>query len=274
MNCSTLEKCVNQIRKTTDFIPKVAIILGSGLGALADEIDIVSTVSYTDIEGFPRSTVEGHKGRFVFGYIGKTPVVIMQGRVHFYEGYSMSDVVMPTRIMRLLGAEILLLTNAAGGINYNYSAGDFMLIKDHISLFVPSPLTGKNIDNIGTRFPDMSCVYDKKLSDIIKSEARKLDIDIKEGVYVQTSGPQFETPTEIRLLRTLGADAVGMSTVCEAVAAVHCGFKVCGISCITNQAAGVSSQPLSHSEVQETADRVAPLFKSLIKNSVISMNEV
>jgi purine-nucleoside phosphorylase len=271
---SRLENLVKDIRKITDFVPKVALILGSGLGELADEIEVVSTVDYSTLEGFPRSTVQGHKGRFVFGYIGKTPVVIMQGRVHFYEGYSMDDVVLPTRLMRLLGAEILFLTNAAGGINFDFDAGSLMLIRDHISLFVPSPLVGKNVDELGVRFPDMSNVYDKALCEIIKEKARKLDIDLKEGVYVQTSGPNYETPSEIRMLRTLGADAVGMSTVCEAIAAVHCGFKVCGISLITNKAAGVSNAPLSHSEVQETADKSAPLFKSLVKGAVEEMERM
>jgi purine-nucleoside phosphorylase len=268
---SKLKETAKNISEKINFKPKVALILGSGLGAVADEIETVAVVNYSDIDGFPQSTVQGHKGRFVFGYIEKTPVVIMQGRVHFYEGYSMQEVVLPTRLMRLLGAEILFLTNASGGINFDYNAGDLMLIKDHISTFVPSPLVGKNVDELGTRFPDMSEVYDKKLREIIKKTARKSDIELHEGVYLQTSGPNYETPAEIRMFRTLGADAVGMSTACEAMAGVHCGFKVCGISLVTNKAAGVGNTPLSHKEVQEAADKAAPLFKKLVKDSVAEM---
>lgn len=271
MEYDVITKCVAAIRQKTDFVPDTALILGSGLGELADSIDAAAVVNYADIEGMPKSTVQGHKGRFVFGYIGSVPVVIMQGRVHFYEGYSMEQVVRPVRIMRLLGAKKLFLTNASGGVNFDYKSGDFMLIKDHISFFVPSPLAGENIDQLGERFPDMSRVYDEELRNIIKAAARQLGIDLKEGVYAQTSGPNFETPTEVRLLRTLGADAVGMSTVCEAMAAVHCGMRVCGISCVTNPGAGVSPSPLSHKEVQEAADKAAPVFKALITKSIEKM---
>ncbi len=262
------ENIINTIRQKTDFIPKVAIVLGSGLGALADEIDIRARISYSELPGFPVSTVEGHKGRFVFGCIAKTPVVIMQGRVHYYEGYDMDKVVLPIRIMRLLGSEILFLTNAAGGINTELDPGDLMIIKDHISSFVPSPLRGKNLEELGVRFPDMTNVYDRELRDIIKKKALENDISLKEGVYAQMSGPAFETPAEVRLLERLGADAVGMSTACEAMAARHCGMRVCGISCISNEAAGISEEPLSHKEVQEAADKAAPVFKKIIKASV------
>lgn len=254
-----------------NFNPEIAIVLGSGLGSFGDEIDIKHTIDYTDIEGFPVSTVKGHKGRFIFGYIGNVPVVAMQGRVHYYEGYSMEQVVTPIRIMKMMGAKVLILSNAAGGININYKSGDLMLIKDHISAFVPSPLIGRNIDGFGTRFPDMTNVYDNKLCEIIKESALKLNTELKEGTYVQLSGPNYETPAEIRMLRTLGADAVGMSTVCEAMAANHCGFKICGISLITNMAAGIANNPLSHEEVQESAAMAENKFKMLIKKAVINI---
>lgn len=259
-----LKKCLESIKSKVDFSPEVGIILGSGLGDYADGIKIEATIEYTDIEGFPTSTVAGHKGRFVFGYVGTTPVVIMQGRVHYYEGYPMSDVVLPTRLMGLLGVKKLILTNAAGGVNFDYSPGDFMLIKDHITTFIPSPLIGENMDELGVRFPDMSDVYNAELREIIKKTAKELDIPLQEGVYMQFSGPNYETPAEIRMCRTLGGDAAGMSTACEAMAANHMGIKVCGISCITNLACGMSSEPLSHQEVQETADRVSKMFKELL----------
>lgn len=268
-----LQNCLACVRAKTDFVPDVALILGSGLGALADEIEAVATVDYHDIEGFPVSTVVGHKGRFVFGYFGNTKVVIMQGRVHFYEGYSREDVLLPTRLMILMGAKTLFLTNAAGGVNRSFNAGDFMLITDHIMSLFPNPLIGANMDELGPRFPDMSNVYDKELCQIIRDTAARLEIPLREGVYTQLTGPTFETPAEVRMLTALGTDAVGMSTACEAVAARHAGIKVCGISCITNQAAGISPEPLSHEEVFETGNRVAPLFRALVKESIIAMGE-
>ena len=263
-----LKKAYGCIREKTDFVPDAALILGSGLGALADEIEAEAIVDYNDIEGFPVSTVLGHKGRFVFGRIGDVKVVIMQGRVHYYEGYSMSDVVLPTRLMGLMGAKVLFLTNAAGGCNPDFSAGDFMLIRDQIMAFVPNPLIGPNMEELGTRFPDMSDLYSRELKDIIKSTAKELDIDLKEGVYVQFTGPSFETPAEVRMASLAGGDAVGMSTAVEAVAGHHMGMQVCGISCISNKAAGLSETPLTHEEVQETADRVAPYFRELVKASI------
>ncbi len=268
-----LQNCLACVREKTDFVPDVALILGSGLGALADEIDAVATVDYHDIEGFPVSTVVGHKGRFVFGYFGNTKVVIMQGRVHFYEGYSREDVLLPTRLMILMGAKTLFLTNAAGGVNRSFNAGDFMLITDHIMSLFPNPLIGANMDELGPRFPDMSNVYDAELCQVIRDTAARLEIPLREGVYTQLTGPTFETPAEVRMLTALGTDAVGMSTACEAVAARHAGIKVCGISCITNQAAGISPTPLSHEEVFETGNRVAPLFRALVKESIIAMGE-
>jgi len=269
--CEKLVRCCECIRRFTDLKPKVTLVLGSGLGAFADEIKAEAIINYSDIDGFPTSTVEGHKGRFVFGYIGAVPAVIMQGRVHYYEGYGIEDVVLPVRLTAMLGSEILFLTNASGGINRDFSAGDFMLINDHISSFAPNPLRGENIDILGTRFPDMSEVYKRELREVIKRSAAELNIPLKEGVYVQLTGPSFETPAEIRMLRSLGADAVGMSTVCEAIAANHAGMKVCGISCIANKAAGMTDDPLTHAEVQECADKAAPLFKKLIERSVSAM---
>lgn len=265
-----VEDCVRQIRKKTDFVPRVALILGSGLGALADEIEIEMAISYHEIEGFPVSTVAGHEGRFVFGYIAKTPVVIMQGRVHYYEGYKMSDVVLPTRVMRLLGAEILFLTNAAGGMSDKVKAGDLMLLTDQISSFVPSPLIGPNIDEWGTRFPSMDTIYDLDLREIIRAAAKDIT-NIKEGIYVQTTGPCYETPAEVRMFASLGADAVGMSTAVEAMTARHMGMRVCGISCITNMAGGTVKEPLSHEEVAEIANRVAPMFKKIVKGAIQMM---
>lgn len=259
-----LETCLRSVRVKTDFKPEVALVLGSGLGDYAEEIEIKDTVDYTEIEGFPSSTVAGHKGRFVFGYVKETPVVIMQGRVHYYEGYPMADVVLPVRLMGLLGARKLILTNAAGGVNFDFKPGDFMMITDHITTNVPSPLIGPNIDELGVRFPDMSRVYSERLCGIIRRQAEELGIGLKEGVYMQFTGPAYETPAEIRMCRTLGGDAAGMSTACEAAAARHMGLEVCGISCITNLAAGMSDQKLSHKEVQETADRVAEQFKKLV----------
>ena len=263
-----LLNCVSCVKSKTDFIPKVAIVLGSGLGDYAKSIKIDKIIPYSEIDGFPVSTVPGHAGEFIFGYVEEVPVVCMKGRVHFYEGYDISDVVLPIRLMHMLGAEILFLTNAAGGINYDFGAGDLMLIDDHISCFAPNPLIGKNIDELGTRFPDMSQVYDVDLQNIIVKTAKEHDIPLKKGVYAQLTGPSFETPAEIRMLRTLGADAVGMSTVVEAIVANHMGMKICGISCICNLAAGMSANPLTHEEVQQAADIAAPRFKMLVTESV------
>jgi len=266
-----LIRCLDIVKAKTSFSPKVALVLGSGLGGYASEIEVEATVSYEEIEGFPVSTVPGHQGRFVFGYVKGVPVVIMQGRVHYYEGYSMSDVVLPIRLMGLLGAKTVFLTNAVGGINPSFTAGDFMLIRDHILFNVPSPLIGENIEELGTRFPDMSGVYKKDLRDIIKAAAGILDIKLQEGVYIQFSGPSFETPAEIRACAALGADVVGMSTACEAIAANHMGMEVCGISCVANLAAGISKRPLTHAEVQAMADASALRFKALITESISGM---
>ena len=263
-----IEDCLKSIRKVTDFVPKVAIVLGSGLGDYADGIEVVAEIDYSEIKGFPVSTVPGHAGKFIFGYVDSVPVVCMKGRVHYYEGYDISDVVLPTRLMHLLGAEILFLTNASGGINKSFSAGTLMMITDHISTFVPNPLIGPNLDKLGTRFPDMSHVYDEELQEKIRIAAKENGIDLREGVYIQFTGPSFESPAEIRMASVLGADAVGMSTVVEAIAANHCGMRICGVSCVCNLAAGISPTPLTHDEVQQAANDAAPKFKKLLTASV------
>lgn len=267
-NYEKLMKCFECVQQKITFKPEIALILGSGLGDYADTMEVVETLDYHDIEGFPVSTVPSHKGRFVFGYAGGVPIVAMQGRVHFYEGYKPQDVVLPIRLMKLMGAKVLFLTNAAGGINRSFNAGDFMLITDQISMSVPSPLIGENIDELGVRFPDMSEVYSRRLRKIIENSAVTAGVPLRRGVYIQTTSPQYETPAEIRAYERLGADAVGMSTAIEAIAARHAGMEICGISCISNLAAGISVNPLTHAEVQETADRVAPLFKKLVTQAI------
>lgn len=269
-----LMKCYESIRKVTDFEPKVALVLGSGLGDYARQIEVVCTIDYKDIEGFPVSTVAGHAGRFIFGYVDRIPVVCMQGRIHYYEGYPMQDVVLPTRIMKLLGAKILFLTNAAGGIKLGMKPGDFMLITGQIASFVPSPLIGANIDELGTRFPDMSGIYDPQLQKIVRKAALDQDLVLQEGTYLQMTGPQYETPEEVAMCRLLGASAVGMSTACEAIAANHMGMRIVGISCITNLAAGISPFSLTHEEVQRTADEVAAKFTRLVTDSIKGMESV
>lgn len=266
-----LQRCYDCIREKTDFQPEVALILGSGFGQYTDEFQITERIDYHEIEGFPVSTVEGHAGEFLFGYMGEVPIVIMNGRVHYYEGYSMQDVVLPTRLMKMLGAKILFLTNAAGGCGDGFHAGDLMLITDQLSMFVESPLIGQNISELGTRFPDMSRIYDEDLQEIIRRKAKEIGIDLKEGIYCQFKGPNYESPAEVRAAKLLGASAVGMSTTCEAIAANHMGMKICGISCITNLAAGMSEVPLSHVEVQETAARVAPMIRRLLHESIVAM---
>lgn len=263
-----LVKCRDCVREKTDFVPEAAIVLGSGLGDYAESIRVEYELPYGEIGGFPVSTVPGHAGKFIFGYVDRIPVVCMKGRVHYYEGYPISDVVLPARLMKLLGAKILFLTNAAGGVNTSFHAGDLMLIRDHLSVYAPNPLIGPNLDELGVRFPDMSAVYDGKLQQIIRETAKENGIFLQEGVYAQLTGPSFESPAEIRMLRTLGCDAVGMSTVVEAIAANHMGMKICGISCICNLAAGMTAAPLSHEEVQEAADQAAPNFKKLVTESV------
>ena len=266
-----LLKCYQSFQEKIDFKPEIAIVLGSGLGAFGDQIQVEQTLSYHELEGFPVSTVKGHKGQFLFGYIGEVPVVLMQGRVHFYEGYTISDVVLPIRLMKLMGAHTLFLTNASGGINPAFHPGALMMLTDHVSIFAPNPLIGENIEELGTRFPDMSQVYDLELQKILRDTAEENGIELFEGVYAQLTGPSFESPAEIRMLGKLGVDAVGMSTVVEAIVANHMGMRICGVSCISNMAAGISENPLTHEEVQEAADQAAPQFEKLVKEAVKKM---
>lgn len=263
-----LMRCYESVRGQIDFVPEVALVLGSGLGDYAMQIKVSATLDYRDIEDFPVSTVAGHAGRFIFGYVGDVPVVCMQGRVHYYEGYDMSDVVLPVRLMRLLGAQVLFLTNAAGGIQQGMHAGDLMLMTGQIASFVPSPLIGGNMDELGVRFPDMSEIYNRDLILIAKKCAAELGIDLKEGTYLQFTGPAYESPQEVAMARILGADAVGMSTACEAVAANHMGMRIVGISCISNLACGIAPTPLSHEEVQKSADEAAPKFQALVTQMI------
>ena len=268
-----LQRCYKSIQDKIPFRPRLALVLGSGLGDYAERIEIEASIDYHEIADFPVSTVSGHKGRFVFGHIGSVPVVIMQGRVHFYEGYSIEEVVLPERLMHLMGAEILFLTNACGSANPAYQAGDFMLLTDHILYSVPNPLIGANAEELGVRFPEMSEVYDEALRKEIFACAKDLGISLREGVYMQFSGPSFETPAEVRMAHILGADAVGMSTACEAVAGRHCGMRICGISCISNLGAGLSEEPLSDEDVKVVANRVAPLFKKLVTEAIIRIGK-
>ena len=263
-----LLNCVNQVKAKIDFKPEVAIVLGSGLCDFAKHIKVECEISYDEIDGFPVSTVPGHAGKFIFGYIEKTPVVCMKGRVHYYEGYPISDVVLPIRLMRLLGANKLFLTNASGGVNETFRAGDLMMLTDHIAIFAPNPLIGANIEELGTRFPDMSQVYSKRLQQILLDSAKKEGVDLKKGVYAQLTGPSFESPADVRAMKILGADAVGMSTVVEAIVANHMGMEICGVSCVCNLAAGLSATPLSHEEVQEAADMASEKFANLLLRAV------
>lgn len=268
-----LVSCFKNLEAHIPYKPKLALVLGSGLGGLAEELEVDTVIPYASIRNFPSSTAPGHKGAFVFAKISDIPVVIMQGRIHYYEGYPMADVVLPIRIMKLMGAEILFLTNAAGGANKSFTAGDFMMLTDHITCFVPSPLIGKNLDTLGVRFPDMTCVYDKELRAHITAAADELHIPLKTGVYCQFTGPAYETPQEVRLAGLLGADAVGMSTAVEAVAARHAGMRVCAISFISNLAAGIGTSLLNEQEVLDAGKKAAPLFKQLVLNSITRMGK-
>lgn len=269
-----LVACYEFYKGITGFQPKVGIVLGSGLGRFARAMEVECEIPYGDIPGFPVSTVSGHEGRFVLGHMGEVPVVVMQGRVHYYEGYSMEDVVLPVRLMKLMGIEFLLLTNASGAINREFCVGDFMLILDQISNFVPSPLIGENLCELGERFPDMTHIYDRELVKLFKQTARTEGIMLKEGVYVQASGPNFESPAEIRMFGILGADVVGMSTACEAIAARHAGVRVCGISCVSNMASGIEKGELSHLDVQAALEKRSGEFERLVIQSVVKMGRL
>jgi len=251
--------------------PKVAIILGSGLGVLTEDIDNAVKIPYSAIPNFPISTVSGHAGELIIGSINNIDIIAMNGRVHYYEGHSIYDVTFPIRILALLGIKTLILTNAAGGINTGYVPGSFMVIRDHINFSGVSPLRGKNLEEFGPRFPDMTEVYNKELMEKMKAVVYKITQKRYEGVYAYMQGPQYETPAEVKMLKVLGADAVGMSTVPEAIVARHCGIDVVGISCITNMASGISRIPLSHEEVKVIADKAAVVFKSIIKEFIIEI---
>lgn len=266
-----LAEVTKTIKEKTEKKPEIGLILGSGLGDLAEEIQDADHVPYHALPYFPKSTVKGHKGRFVFGTLEGKEVVAMQGRYHYYEGHSLREVVFPVDVMKELGIEKLIVTNAAGGINLDYMPGDLMLITDHINLLGTSPLIGPNDDATGPRFPDMSAAYDRELVRLAEREAERIGLHVRKGVYLATPGPQYETPAEIRMMRTMGADAVGMSTVPEVIEASHAHLRVLGISCITNMASGILDQPLSHTEVIETADRVREDFIRLVKAAVRQM---
>ncbi|HOE85062.1 MAG TPA: purine-nucleoside phosphorylase [Sphaerochaeta sp.] len=244
---------------------EIGMVLGSGLGDLAEELDDSVAISYKDIPHFPVSTVFGHKGRLVVGTLERKRVLCMQGRFHYYEGYGMDQVVFPIQVMHALGITQLLVTNAAGGVNTTFRSGDLMLITDHIRLIADNPMRGPNYESLGERFFDMSNAYDEELSDLARREARNLGMELQEGIYMFFAGPSFETPAEVRAARILGADAVGMSTVPEAIAASHLQMKTLGISCITNMAAGILAQKLTHSEVMETGERVKERFTALVR---------
>ncbi|MBQ3920485.1 MAG: purine-nucleoside phosphorylase [Oscillospiraceae bacterium] len=265
-------RALSSVKEKTGHIPEIGIVLGSGLEGIVDETQITCEIPYGEVDGFPVSTAPGHTGSFVFGYLEGVSVVIMRGRIHYYEGYSTAEAVMGVRLMGMMGAKALIITNAAGGVNLGFNAGDLMLITDQICM-VPSPLIGENVDELGTRFPDMSEIYSLRLRNIVKAAAEKTDVPLREGVYIQLTGPNYESPAEIRMVRTLGADAVGMSSACEGIAARHMGLETVGISCISNMACGVTDKPLSHEEVKETANRVAPMFRRLLRQTVKDIHD-
>ena len=261
----TVKQSADFIKNKLEGTPEIGLILGSGLGVLADEIENPIAIPYSDIPNFPVSTVHGHAGQLVIGTLEGKTVVAMQGRFHFYEGYSMDKVTFPVRVMKLLGVEKLIVTNAAGGVNESFKPGDLMLISDHINFMGTNPLIGPNDDRFGTRFPDMSTPYDKEFMELARKTAEELNIKIQEGVYVGNTGPTYETPAEVRMARIIGGDAVGMSTVPEVIVANHSGMRVLGISCITNMAAGIRDQPLDHNEVIETTAKVRNDFLRYVK---------
>ncbi|WP_223702477.1 purine-nucleoside phosphorylase [Sutcliffiella deserti] len=271
MKIEALKQAADYISSKINQQPKIGLILGSGLGVLAEEIQNPVTIPYGEIPGFPVSTVEGHAGQLVIGELEGKDVVAMQGRFHFYEGYSMEKVTFPVRVMKYLGVEKLIVTNAAGGVNESFEAGDLMIINDHINNMGTNPLIGPNDSDMGARFPDMSQAYCKELRKLAKNTAENLGLKVQEGVYVGNTGPSYETPAEVRMLRTLGGDAVGMSTVPEVIIAQHSGMKVLGISCISNMAAGILDQPLTHDEVMETTEMVKANFLQFVKTIVKGM---
>ena len=262
------QRAAEQIRSRANARPSVAIVLGSGLGAFADELTESTSLAYKEIAGFAQATVEGHAGRLVIGRAGEVPIAAMQGRFHFYEGYSLEDVTFPIRVLKLLGVRTLILTNAAGSLNTEFTPGSLMVISDHINLMGVNPLIGTNDERFGPRFPDLTSTYDPDLQSMVIEEATAMNIDMRRGVYAALTGPSYETPAEIHMVRTLGADAVGMSTVPEAIVARHMDMQVIGISCITNLAAGVSNRPVDHSQVIATGERVRAQFTELLRRVI------
>ena len=262
------EHAARIIRSRISVEPRIAIVLGSGLGGFADDFDEAVAIPYEEIPGFVRSTAQGHAGRLVIGKVDGIPVLAMQGRVHYYEGYSLEEVTFAVRVFKLLDIKTLVLTNAAGGINVQLTQGALMVISDHLNLMGVNPLRGPNDERFGPRFPDMSAVYSPELQELVIEEAKAINVEVRRGIYGALSGPSYETPAEIHLLRTLGADAVGMSTVPEAIVARHMGIEVLGISCITNMAAGISDEPINHEEVMATGDRVRATFTELLQRAI------
>ncbi|HLJ23954.1 MAG TPA: purine-nucleoside phosphorylase [Candidatus Acidoferrales bacterium] len=261
------------ILSKTKLRPRVGLVLGSGLGAFANEIPDAARIDYKNIPNFPRSTAIGHAGRMVIGKVADVPVVVMQGRVHFYEGYSMREVIFPMRVMARMGIRAVILTNAAGGINRNFKQGCLVVLRDHINLQGTNPLIGPNDEGFGVRFPDMTQVYWKPYQAAALQDGKRMGIEIAEGVYAGLTGPSYETPAEIRYLRTIGADVVGMSTVPEVIAAAHLGIRVLGISCVTNMAAGILDQPITTEEVMETGERVKADFVALLRAVIPRVNK-
>src|SRR5690349_24398451 len=266
------EHATRIIRARTNVEPRIAVVLGSGLGGFADDFEEPVAIPYEDITGFVRSTAQGHAGRLVIGKVDSVPVLAMQGRVHYYEGYSLEEVTFPVRTFGLLGVKTLILTNAAGGINVQLAQGALMVISDHLNLMGVNPLRGPNDERFGPRFPDMSAVYSPELQELVVEEARAINVEVRRGRYGALTGPSYETPAEIHMLRNLGADAVGMSTVPEAIVARHMGLEVLGISCITNMAAGISDEPINHEEVMATGDRVRATFTELLQRVIGAIN--
>ena len=262
---SVAAQYVQGVRK---FTPKVAMVLGSGLGPFVDRVQGATSISYEDIPYFNETTVEGHSGRLILGHVNDVPLAILQGRLHAYEGYEMDEIVFPVRMLATLGAEILILTNAAGGINQDFTPGDLVLINDHINLMGRNPLVGPNINKLGPRFPDMTQAYHPELRELFHQVARQHDIPLRNGVYCSLLGPTYETPAEIKMLATVGGDMVGMSTVPEAIAANHLGLKVAGVSCITNMAAGISNSKLDHDDIKGEALKVMEEFSNLLSFAI------
>lgn len=259
-----LDRCVEQIKAKADFVPDVALVLGSGLGDYVNNLDIVATIPYSEIDGWPTTSVEGHEGNLIFATMNNLNIAVLQGRVHYYEGYEMQEVVLPLRVLHLLGARTVIITNAVGAINESYSVGDFMVVEDHIASLVPSPLVGENLDELGERFTGMSFAYNEALRESVLAVAKEEGITVHSGVFIQTMGPQYETPAEIRAYRIWGADTVGMSSAVEAAAAAHMGMKICMINCVTNMAAGIGDQDPSHDDIHDASSMLSENFAKLI----------